>query len=118
MQMTPEFSGPYKELLVDLATVIEELRETHGTSFVNAGDDKVFAVGGDGTMVVFDESLWNGLVEVITPSGGISIKPDEAGIPSVDPGEMDEQAVRAVLKRAAAELRSYFENRYWSVPVS
>jgi len=78
-----EFDGPYKELLSELASLIDWLQKEHDKSYVKAGDDKIYAFGGDGFVVVLDERVWDGLIELITPKGGVSIKPGDDGKISV-----------------------------------
>ena len=43
----PRFKGAYKDLLTELADFIDGLWQEHGTSFVKAGDDRVYAFGGE-----------------------------------------------------------------------
>jgi len=38
------FQGPYKELLAELASLIDWLQSEHDKSYVKAGDDKVYAL--------------------------------------------------------------------------
>ena len=109
--------GPYEELLKELADLIDELWKTHGMSFVKAGDDRVYAFGGDGYIVVLDESKWEGLIEFITPKGTLSIKPDETGRIGVVSSLPDEKATKELLKDGIKGLSGYYEKRYWSTPV-
>jgi len=110
------FEGPYKESLKELASLIDWLRKEHDKSFVKAGDDKVYAFGGDGHIVVLDESIWNGLIEVVTPKGGVAIKPAEDGKISVTSTIEGEQAIRDLLHDGIEGVRRAYENRYWSTP--
>jgi hypothetical protein len=110
------FQGPYKESLQELANLIDWLQTEHDKSFVKAGDDKVYAFGGDGYVVVLDESVWNGLIEVVTPNGGVAIKPGEDGKISVTSTVEGEQAIRQVLHEGVEGVRRAYENRYWSTP--
>ncbi len=112
------FEGPYKESLGELARVIDWLQTEHDKSYVKAGDDKVYAFGGDGFVVVLDESVWDGLIELITPKGGLSIKPGDDGKISVTSTVEGEAAVKAILREGADGLRRYYENRYWSTPTT
>lgn len=111
-----KFEGPFKEPLTELASLIDWLRTEHDKSFVKAGDDKVYAFGGDGYIVVLDESVWSGLIEVVTPKGGVAIKPGEDGKISVTSTVEGEQAIRQLLQDAIAGVRRSYENRYWSTP--
>ena len=113
---TQNFEGPYKELLSDLASLIDWLQSEHDKSYVKAGDDKVYAFGGDGFVVVLDESVWNGLIEVVTPKGGVSMKPAEDGKISVTSAVEGEAAVKELLRDGIDGVRRTYENRYWSTP--
>jgi hypothetical protein len=112
----PKFSGPFKDLLAELAELMDWLWSEHGLSFVKAGDDKVYAFGGNGNVLVFDESKWNGLIEFITPKGGLSIKPGEDGKITVDTAGKDDKTVKAIFREGIDAIRSYYRNRYWVTP--
>ena len=71
------FSGPYKGLLGELSELIDWLNADHDVSFVKAGDNALFAYGGDGFVVIFNETIWGGLVELLTPGCTFAIKPGE-----------------------------------------
>src|SRR5215210_5713343 len=86
----PTFSGPYKELLGELADLIDWLWAEHDKSFVKAGDD--------GYILVFDESQWSGLIEFMTPKGAFTIKPGEDGKPNVTATVTDEKAAKQLFK--------------------
>jgi hypothetical protein len=88
-----KFEGPYRESLTELANLIDWLQTEHDKSFVEAGDDKVYAFGGDGYIVVLDESIWEGLIEVVTPKGGVAIKPGDDGKITVTSTVEGEQAI-------------------------
>jgi hypothetical protein len=109
------FEGPYKKLLAQLAGLIDWLQTEHDKSYVKAGDDKVYAFGGDGYVLVLDQSVWDGLIELSTPKGGLSIKPEEDGKISVTSAQ-GEAAVKELLKDGIDGLKKYYENRYWSTP--
>ncbi|HEU4387584.1 MAG TPA: hypothetical protein VFV34_07290 [Blastocatellia bacterium] len=110
------FSGPLKQQLSELADLIDSLSAKHGTSFVKAGDDRVYAMGGNGFLVVYDERLWDGLIELFTPKAAITIKPDESGAPQATAANLDEKAIKSALQEGVDGLRSYYEGRYWSTP--
>jgi hypothetical protein len=110
------FEGPYKQLLSELSGLIDWLQAEHDKSYVKAGDNKVYAFGGDGFVVVLDESVWAGLIELITPKGGVSIKPGEDGNFSVTSAVEGEAAVKQLLRDGIDGVRRAYENRYWSTP--
>lgn len=112
----PSFTGPYKDQLAELANLIDTLSTEHGLSFVKAGDDKVYAFGGDGYIIVLDESRWGGLIEFLTPGGALTIKPDDGGNPVVQAGDADEAKTRQLLKDGIEGLRHYYEQKYWKSP--
>ena len=112
------FDGPYKELLADLANLIDWLQTEHDKSFVKAGDNKVFAFGGGGYVVVLDESVWAGVIELITPGGTLSLKPGEDGKIAVTSSVEDAASVKQILRDGIDGIRRYYENRYWSTPVT
>ena len=112
------FDGPYKELLADLANLIDWLQTEHDKSFVKAGDNKVYAFGGDGFAVVLDESVWAGVIELISPGGSLSIKPGDDGKVTVTSSVEGESAIKQILKDGIEGIRRYYENRYWSTPVT
>jgi hypothetical protein len=112
----PDFTGPYKSELAELASLIEWLSTEHTMAFVKAGDNKVVAYGGDGYILVLDESQWNGLIEFITPKGAVSIKPGEDGRITVTGTNLDEKAIKQLLGDGTKGLRDYYENRYWRTP--
>ena len=110
------FRGPYQKHLIELAELIDWLWSEHDKSFVKAGDDRVYAFGGNGYILVLDESKWDGTIEFITPSGTLTIKPGEGGKTSVEAANQDEKGVKQILKSGTEGLRGYYERRYWSTP--
>jgi hypothetical protein len=110
------FEGPYKKLLSELASLIDWLQSEHDKSYVKAGDDKVYAFGGAGFVVVLDESVWDGLIELVTPKGGVSIKPGDDGKISVTSAVEGEATVKQLLRDGIDGIRRAYENRYWSTP--
>jgi hypothetical protein len=113
----PNFAGPFEAALTKLAGTIDELWSDHGTSFVEAGDDKVYALGGAGYIVVFDENRWGGLVEVLTPKVTISIRPVEGqSALSVTAPEVDEARLNQLLEETAEAIANYYGKRYWHTP--
>jgi hypothetical protein len=109
------FEGPHKKPLTELASLIDWLQTEHDKSYVKAGDDKVYAFGGDGYVLVLDESVWGGLIELVTPKGGLSIKPGDDGKIAVS-SSVEGANVKELLTDGVEGLRRYYENRYWSTP--
>ena len=114
----PAFSGPFESALTNLAEVIEKLWTDHGTSFVKAGDDKVYALGGAGYVVVMDERKWDGLVEILTPDATITTRRNEDGSLAVEAANLEESDIKEHLKRTSEHLKEYYEGRYWRTPCS
>jgi hypothetical protein len=112
----PDLKGPFQKQLTELADLIDWLWEEHGMSFVKAGDDRVYAFGGNGYILVLDELKWQGLIEFVTPKGALTIKPAEGGGLNVTGANQDEKAIKVLLEEGTAEVRKYYENRYWSTP--
>ena len=113
----PNFAGPYEAALTKLAATIDAVWSDHGTSFVKAGDDKVYALGGAGYIVVFDENRWGGLVEVLTPKVTISIRPvDGQAALSVTAPDVDEAKTNQLLEQTADAIGNYYGERYWHTP--
>jgi hypothetical protein len=119
MTTTPtarNFEGPYEELLAELASLIDWLQCEHDQSYVKAGDERVYAFGGEGFVVVLDESVWDGLIELVTPKGGVSIKPGDDGKISITSAAEDEATVKQLVRDGIDGVRRAYGNRYWSTP--
>lgn len=112
----PAFKGAFSKQLEEMSELIDWLWNNHGLSFVKAGDDKVFAFGGDKHTLVLDESKWDGLIEFITPKGAVTIKPAANGDFEVAGANLDEKAIKQVISEGVAAIRKYYENRYWKTP--
>ncbi|MBI3651353.1 MAG: hypothetical protein HY231_10070 [Acidobacteria bacterium] len=111
-----EFKGAFSKQLTELRELIDWLWQEHGVSYVKAGDDKVYAFGGEQHIVVMDESRWDGLIEFITPKGGITIKPTEGGNFDVSGGDLDEKSIKEMFKEGIDFIKQYYESRYWKTP--
>ena|ERR1044071_7261432 len=109
------FAGPYQSLLAELAELIDWLWKEHDQSFVKAGDNKVYAFGGDGYVLVFDESQWDGMIELMAPNGAFTIKPEDGKINATST-IADEAASKKLFKETIDYIRSYYERRYWKTP--
>jgi hypothetical protein len=72
----PVFKGEYTALLDEVFKLLVRLWDEHYTSPVFAGDEMIFALGGNGYSVVFSHLGFNTLVELRTPQGGIDLRPD------------------------------------------
>lgn len=116
VQERGEFAGPFSQQLERLADLMDWLSANHKMSFVKAGDDKVYAYGGGGYILVFDESQWQGLIEFITPAGAVTMKPDENGKITITGTPQDEMAIKNILEDGISKLKDYYENRYWKTP--
>lgn len=114
--LKPSFAGPYEELLAELDRLIDWLFEEHGVSFVKAGDDKVYAFGGNGYILVLDQKRWQGTVELFTPEAAITISPDPGGSLSINAPDRSQEDIKRLIQEGIEGLRSYYENRYWSTP--
>ena len=112
----PVFKGSFSTELTELRNLIDWLWQEHGVSYVKAGDDKVYAFGANNHIVVMDESRWAGLIEFITPTGGITIKPSEGGGFTVSGGELDDKTIKGIFKEGIEYIKRYYENRYWNTP--
>jgi hypothetical protein len=110
-----EFKGPYAKPLAELADLIHWLVAKHDKSFVKAGDDKVYAFGGDGFVLVLDEATWERLIELFTPKGAVSIKPNGDGL-LVEGSSQDEKELTTILREGISGIKQYYEDRYWTTP--
>lgn len=110
------FTGPYRNLLTELSGLMDWLATEHDLSFVKAGDDHVFAYGANGYILVFDQSRWAGLIELLTPNSAFTIKPSVEGPMTVASTNADEKASKQLFKEALDRIRAYYESRYWSTP--
>src|SRR5829696_989631 len=107
----PSFTGSFSKQLGEMSDLIDWLWNEHDMSFVKAGDDKVYAFGGNNYLLVFDESKWNGLIEFITPKGAVTIKPGENGVFEVASTTLDEKGIKNLFTEGLDVIRQYYENR-------
>jgi hypothetical protein len=91
---------------------VERAHAEHRVSFVAAGDEKIYAYGGDGYVVVFNERVFGDLVELETPCGSARIEPNKDGSLAVTSTPPDVDADE-LLSEAARGLLRYYEKRYW-----
>jgi hypothetical protein len=111
-----EFSEPYQDVLAELAQLIDWVFAEHDVSFVKAGDDKVYAFGGNGYVLVLDQRRWQGLIELLTPKATITIKPGEDGKTSITAPGLDQEAIKQAIREGVKGIRDYYEKRYWRTP--
>ena len=67
--------------LAALMETVKRIQRDHSVTFVAAGDEKIYAYGGRGYVVILSDRGFDGLVEVETPSGTIRIEPDADSSP-------------------------------------
>ncbi len=72
----PLFKGEHVELLNEFYDLVVRLWGEHYTSPVFAGDEMIFALGGNGYAVVFSHLGFKTLVETSTPQGAIELRAD------------------------------------------
>jgi hypothetical protein len=99
------------DALVELVT---RLHRDHTVSYVAAGDDRIYAYGGNGFCAVVSQELFADVVELETPTGRIRVQPDESGSLTVaaedgdDPRPVDER-----IAEATRAIDGYYRRRYW-----
>lgn len=102
--------------LAALVATVERLHRERTVSFVAAGDEKIYAYGGNGFVTVFGENVFGGLVEVETPTGTIRIEPDVHGALFVSAADGDDtRPLGERLSEATRQLETYYRRRYWKV---
>ena len=80
----PTFTGEHVALLNDTYDLIVKLWASHYTSPVFAGDEMIFALGGNGYAIVLSHLGFKTLVELQTPHGNVDLRPDpESGAVSI-----------------------------------
>jgi hypothetical protein len=99
--------------LAAFVEIVERLHREHRVSFVAAGDERIYAYGGRGYVVIMSEREFGGLVEVETPSGTIRIEPDADGRAAIASAGDDPRPIGARLAEARASLEAYYAGRYW-----
>jgi hypothetical protein len=72
----PVFKGEHQELLEEFYAVFRRLWDEHYTSPVFAGDEMIFALGGNGYVAVVSNLGFEALVEVKTQRGAIDLRPN------------------------------------------
>jgi hypothetical protein len=102
--------------LTEFVDAVEVVHREHRVDPVRAGDEFIFAYGGNGYVVILSESVFGGLVELATPVGALRVEPDAAGAISVALVDPNNRAPASVLlSDGARQLLRYYARRYWSV---
>ena len=71
----PQFAAEHRELLDYFYELLTSLWEQHYTSPIFAGDEMIFALGGNGYETVFSHQGFNGLIEIRSPYATIDLRP-------------------------------------------
>lgn len=100
--------------LLDLLNIVDWLHADHRTSFIAAGDQKVFAYGGNGYTLVCSDRLFDDVIELTTPNDSVRIEPDSTGrLKAALVGDPVTSDLSAVLEQASVHIRLYYKRRYW-----
>ena len=75
----PIFKGEHSALLDHFYQLLEVLWERHYTSPVFAGDEMIFALGGNGYEIVLSHLGFQALVEIRSPHARIDLRPESDG---------------------------------------
>ena len=107
----PVFSGEHADLLNGVYDLIVKLWDEHYTSPIFAGDEMIFALGGNGFTIVLSHLGFNTLVELQTPRGNVDLRPDATsgtvGISRVE--SPDELPADELLRDLSRGLIDYYE---------
>lgn len=112
------FPAFFANSLTELSDTIESLTRDHGTSFVNAGAEQVYALGDSPYVIAFDSKRWTGITEVFTPKGTITIKPGDDGKLALSADGLDDKTINKLIKQCCEKVREYYDNRYWKTPTA
>jgi hypothetical protein len=100
--------------LARLVAAVERAHADHRVAFIAAGDEKIYAYGGNGMVAVVSEKLFDGLVELETPRGTIRIEPDADRRIAVTRATGEAEAdLDGALAEAARTIDQYYARRYW-----
>lgn len=95
---------------------VERTHAEHTVSFIQAGDDRVYAYGAEGYSVVFTQHVFDALVEVLTPHGSLRIERGGEGRLAIESvGEAPSQPTETLLDETCKALERYYARRYWRV---
>jgi len=79
----PHFAGEHSDLLDYFYELLTSLWERHYTSPVFAGDEMIFALGGNGYETVFSHLGFDALVEIKSPYASIDLRPSLEEYPPI-----------------------------------
>lgn len=100
--------------LAALVDTIERLHRDHTVAYIAAGDDKIYAYGGDGYVAIISQRVFGGLVEIETPTGTIRIEPNDAGEVAASGSEGESAAALGErLLEAKSRIERYYDKRFW-----
>lgn len=107
----PVFSGEHSALLNQTFDLIVRLWDEHYTSPIFAGDEMIFALGGNGYTIVLSHLGFKTLVELQTPVGSVDLRPDptsgEVSISRAD--SPDDLSADEILRELSRGLIDYYE---------
>lgn len=108
----PVFKGENAALLDRVYELTLSLWEEHYTSPVFAGDEMIFALGGNGYTIVLSHLGFKTLVELRTPFGGVDLRPDEAagGVIVAKVDSPEDVPVDQLLTDLMRGLEDYYTN--------
>lgn len=110
---TPRLAPGAPESIRDLVAAVERIHEEHRVSFIAAGDEKIYAYGGNGYVAIVSDRMFGGLVEVETPSGNLRVEPDDEGRLAATPDAGVTRDVGELLAETVRNMLLYYERRYW-----
>lgn len=73
---SPEAVAPELARLVE---VVERLHRDHTVSFIAAGEEKIYAYGGGGFVAIVSDRLFDGVVDIETPTTKFRVERDADG---------------------------------------
>lgn len=107
----PTFTGDHIDLLNQTYDLISRLWAEHYTSPIFAGDEMIFALGGNGYTVVLSHLGFQTLVELQTPRGSVDLRPDpvsgEVSIARVE--SPDDLPANEILRELSRGLTDYYQ---------
>jgi hypothetical protein len=104
----PLFKGDHADLLEGVYSTLVGLWERHYTSPVFAGDEMIFALGGNGHLIVFSNLGFETLVEVRTPRGSIELRPSEGAVSIAKVDSPEGVPANKLLREFLAGIDDYY----------